>query len=609
MTAHVWRPVCRSLGSTPRVRVIRVRHRPGVGMARLEGRGGTLRVLAVQLVAVVGVAVLPTTATAAARGSLVVETRGLPPGEGPGIVVAGPGRRIAVRSPKVVLRDLRTGRYVVVARPVRLKSAWRTAKRGADAHPGRTRQIVRVLRGRTARTTVRYRQIVNPGVQEAPAGLQAVVGDPANPSALLYRKGVRLPARGSVITAGPSSALPAGLVVRVISRQTRGARELLGVEPVPITAAIPAFDFNGDIRLEAAAAARTSVRARAAASCDGPKSFDLRAKLDQFAIRHASAKVWPPQMSFKVAIRTTESFAPKVAALSMSCDWEGGALGPWSGVIPTPAGIPIPVYATIPIGFSASVGGSISLFKLNVASTSVLGIDLGQRNHATFHQEGTNTWIEGAMQATASVKLATRLNLVLGIGNPNVGDFHVQAGYGPTLTWAAGSACTLDFAFGNLAAGARIGRFKATTPAWSPFSLNVWSGCQPPARSDGATPPVVTPTPPVVTPAPTPTVTPDPPTPPRTWAEQQGSRGANTFTNPYNASGIGVRIEPYAWVDVSCKVHAPQIASANPDGYWYRIASPPWNSQYYAVANTFWNGDVPGRKPYTHNTDFAVPDC
>jgi surface antigen len=100
-----------------------------------------------------------------------------------------------------------------------------------------------------------------------------------------------------------------------------------------------------------------------------------------------------------------------------------------------------------------------------------------------------------------------------------------------------------------------------------------------------------------------------PPAPPPTWREQQGSLGANTFLNPHNASGMGTRIPAMAWVDVSCKVHAPAIASANPDGYWYRIASPPWNNQYYAVANTFWNGDIPGVKPYTHNTDWAVPNC
>lgn len=129
----------------------------------------------------------------------------------------------------------------------------------------------------------------------------------------------------------------------------------------------------------------------------------------------------------------------------------------------------------------------------------------------------------------------------------------------------------------------------------------------PPPAPTPAPAPAPTPTP---APAPKPAPTPAPaPTPPPTWSEQQGSLGANTFTNPNNASGMGVKIQPYQWVQVSCKVYAPQIASANPDGYWYRIASAPWSNQYYAVANTFWNGDIPGQRPYTRNTDWAVPNC
>jgi len=91
-------------------------------------------------------------------------------------------------------------------------------------------------------------------------------------------------------------------------------------------------------------------------------------------------------------------------------------------------------------------------------------------------------------------------------------------------------------------------------------------------------------------------------------SEQQGSRGVNTFGNPFNASGLGPRIEPAQWVEVSCRVFAPQIVSSNPDGWWYRIASPPWNDGYYSPANTFMNGD-PWGGPYTHNTDWAVPEC
>jgi hypothetical protein len=100
-----------------------------------------------------------------------------------------------------------------------------------------------------------------------------------------------------------------------------------------------------------------------------------------------------------------------------------------------------------------------------------------------------------------------------------------------------------------------------------------------------------------------------PPPPPQTWSEQETpNHPVNTFTNYHNASGMGPAIAAGQWVQVSCKVYDPTIVSVNPDGYWYRIASSPWNNAYYSPANTFMNGDPYGG-PYTHNTDFAVPNC
>ncbi|GAA1251774.1 hypothetical protein GCM10009609_13910 [Pseudonocardia aurantiaca] len=100
----------------------------------------------------------------------------------------------------------------------------------------------------------------------------------------------------------------------------------------------------------------------------------------------------------------------------------------------------------------------------------------------------------------------------------------------------------------------------------------------------------------------------DVPPAPKRFSETQGHFGSDTFTNYHNASGKGDRIAPGQVVEVSCKVLAPTIASVSPDGYWYRIASAPWNDSYYAAANTFLNGDSPGG-PAQHNTDFTVPDC
>lgn len=111
-------------------------------------------------------------------------------------------------------------------------------------------------------------------------------------------------------------------------------------------------------------------------------------------------------------------------------------------------------------------------------------------------------------------------------------------------------------------------------------------------------------TPPCASASPTP-----PPPPPQTWAEQETpNHPVNTFTNYHNASGMGPAIAAGQWVQVSCKVYDPTIQSVNPDGYWYRIASAPWNGAYYSPANTFMNGDPYGG-PYTHNTDFAVANC
>jgi hypothetical protein len=131
----------------------------------------------------------------------------------------------------------------------------------------------------------------------------------------------------------------------------------------------------------------------------------------------------------------------------------------------------------------------------------------------------------------------------------------------------------------------------------------------PPAAPVVVAPPVTDS--PVVAPPPT-TPPPPPTTPPTTlYRAQQASRGASTFLDPSGATGPGPRIEPNTWVDVSCKLRpATTIQSAYPDGYWYLIASSPWNNQYYAVANTFWNGDTPMTpRDQWHNTDISIPDC
>lgn len=111
------------------------------------------------------------------------------------------------------------------------------------------------------------------------------------------------------------------------------------------------------------------------------------------------------------------------------------------------------------------------------------------------------------------------------------------------------------------------------------------------------------------TPKLTPVAPPLEPPSPVTYSEQETpNHPVNAFENPHNASGEGPAIPAGMWVQVSCKVYDPTILSVNPDGYWYRIASSPWSNAYYSPANTFMNGDPYGG-PYTHNTDYAIPNC
>jgi hypothetical protein len=78
--------------------------------------------------------------------------------------------------------------------------------------------------------------------------------------------------------------------------------------------------------------------------------------------------------------------------------------------------------------------------------------------------------------------------------------------------------------------------------------------------------------------------------PPQTFTETTGGL-ANTWTNYTNAGGTaGPQIGAHVTVQVACRVQGFRVADGNT--WWYRIASAPWNGQYYASADIFYN--IPG---------------
>lgn len=83
----------------------------------------------------------------------------------------------------------------------------------------------------------------------------------------------------------------------------------------------------------------------------------------------------------------------------------------------------------------------------------------------------------------------------------------------------------------------------------------------------------------------------------------------NTWTNYTNAGGTaGPRIPRYTTVQISCKLTGFRVADGNT--WWYRIASAPWNNNFYASADAFYNnGATSGSLLGTPWVDPAVPDC
>lgn len=101
--------------------------------------------------------------------------------------------------------------------------------------------------------------------------------------------------------------------------------------------------------------------------------------------------------------------------------------------------------------------------------------------------------------------------------------------------------------------------------------------------------------------------TPKPPPGGKSFVEIESTLGAPTFRTP-GPSGPGEKIPANARVRVACKTYAPTIGSASPRGYWYLIASKPWNDHYVSVANTFINGgSLSG--PGVRYVDSRVPNC
>lgn len=130
------------------------------------------------------------------------------------------------------------------------------------------------------------------------------------------------------------------------------------------------------------------------------------------------------------------------------------------------------------------------------------------------------------------------------------------------------------------------------------------------SSSPGSTP--YTPPPVVATPQPLEMPLPDCPTcfvGGKTFTQQAGMGNPKpTYRDPLAFRGRGASVQPGQRVEVVCRFNDRNAPPSVQPGWWYLIASPPWNRQYYTVANSYLNGDPP-EGPYLTNVDNGVPVC
>jgi len=246
-------------------------------------------------------------------------------------------------------------------------------------------------------------------------------------------------------------------------------------------------------------------------------------------------------------------------------------------------------------------GGGQVCFTGDPFATYQHGTDVGQ---CTWYAAGRRPDLDGITTGNASEWLAEAKGKVPEGTVPVAGAIAVNTtadggvGHVAYVDEVKNGGATLVLDEANLKNDEKV-YLGIETPA-SEFSGYIYGG--PAGNGPGST----------STPAPSPAPEPSPapaPAPPPTHGETSGPGPVHTWTDYSNAGGNeGPSIPDNTTVQIACRVTGFAVEDGNT--WWYRIASSPWEGNYYASADAFYNnGSTSGSLKGTPFVDESVPVC
>jgi uncharacterized repeat protein (TIGR01451 family) len=400
--------------------------------------------------------------------SLVVRVSGLPPNVSADIALRGPGLLKTLTGSRTV-SHLRPGRYTFTVRQVTI-SAGHHVRAGSLALPAVARQSVQVNAGHRVTVTLQYGTIINPNVQRLRGPVLSVKGNPENPTGLVLSARAHVHV-GTILTATPSSQLPAGLFHAVTAVRRSGQRLVVTLKPAQLTEAFPQLDINANVALSTGKAVVGQGQAAAFEpltaslgigdfSCQLPLASSQLSAQQSLSI-DADVQIHIPTFfgipvglpDGKLALTLKASAAlDAVIQKDTGCS-ASVTLPPLPGAIPV-GPVVIPVYAQVGVLGSATIAAN-----LQVHASAGLSLTAGMEFHGTSIHNISGASANASASASGEGTLSVGPSIRFAVGVADVADVHLDATPALAFTVALSGSCSLDLVAGSQV-GISIGPFE-----------------------------------------------------------------------------------------------------------------------------------------------------